>query len=311
MAKVDLFTFKQLRAVRAVSEEGTLSAAAESMGLTAPAVHTQLKVLEDHLGCKLFNRGGALGAQLTAEGQAVLDAERTINSALEGCLLNVAALRNGKAGVVVLGVVSTGKYFAPALVAQLQEHYPDIDVVLRVGNRDDIVRMLQRQSVDMAIMGRPPRAPAMNLQKIGSHPHVMIAHPEHPLADKSKTISPGELLAETFIAREDGSGTRILMIRYLDRFGDGRVYRLIEMGTNETIKQAVIAGLGIALISQHTVTEELNSGRLVTIEPAGLPIERNWFLLQRQDLVVTPAIATVHSYISDLGGSFLPVLDKS
>jgi len=88
----------------------------------------------------------------------------------------------------------------------------------------------------------------------------MIAPPEHPLADRSKAISASELLAETFIARENGSGTRILMIRYLDRFGDGRVYRLIEMGTNETIKQAVMAGLGIALISQHTVTEELNSG---------------------------------------------------
>jgi DNA-binding transcriptional LysR family regulator len=99
-----------------------------------------------------------------------------------------------------------------------------------------------------------------------------------------------------------------LLIRYLDGFGDGAPYRFIEMGTNETIKQAVIAGLGIAMISQHTVTEELKSGRLVTIEPVGLPIKRSWYLLQREDLVVTPAIANVQKFISGLNGSFLPVL---
>lgn len=305
MAKLDAVTFKQLRAVRAVAEHGTLSAAADAVGLTPPAIHTQLRILEENLQCKLMVRGGARGARLTAEGQAVLDAEYTIQNALEGCLQQVRALRDGQTGVVVLGVVSTGKYFAPKLVAMLQQHYPDIDVVLRVGNRDMIVRALQQQSIDLAIMGRPPRTPAVTVETIGSHPHVMIAAPDHPLAGKIE-ITPDDLLAQTFIAREDGSGTRILMIRYLDRIGDGATYRFIEMGTNETIKQAVIAGLGIAMISQHTVTEELKSGRLATIEPEGLPIERKWYLLQRQDLMVTPAIATVHRFISDLNGSFLP-----
>ncbi|WP_456389117.1 LysR family regulator CbbR [Profundibacter sp.] len=307
MPKPDAITFKQLRAIRAVAEHGTLSAAAEAVGLTPPAIHTQLRILEENLQCRLVDRGGAKGARLTAEGQAVLAAEHTIQNALEGCLQQVRALRNGQSGVVVLGVVSTGKYFAPGLVAMLQKHSPDIDVVLRVGNRDMIVRALQQQSIDLAIMGRPPRMPAVILSPIGSHPHVMIAPPDHPLAGKDN-ISAEELLSQTFIAREDGSGTRILMIRYLDRIGDGTMYRFIEMGTNETIKQAVIAGLGIAMISQHTVTEELKSGRLVTIEPEGLPIERKWYLLQREDLVVTPAIATVHRFISDLQGSFLPTL---
>ena len=307
MANLHAVTFKQLRAVRAVAEHGTLSAAAEAVGLTPPAIHTQLRVLEENLQCRLVDRGGALGARLTAEGRAVLDAQYTIHNALEGCMQKVRALRDGQSGVVVLGVVSTGKYFAPGLVAMLQQHYPDIDVVLRVGNRDMIVRALQQQSIELAIMGRPPRAPAVQVEQIGSHPHVMIASPDHPLAGKPD-ITPKELLAQTFIAREDGSGTRILMIRYLDRIGDGTTYRTIEMGTNETIKQAVMAGLGIALISQHTVTEELRSGRLVAIEPEGLPIERKWYLLQRDDLTVTPAIATVHKFISDLQGSFLPTL---
>jgi len=307
MAKLDAVTFKQLRAIRAVAEHGTLSAAAEAVGLTPPAIHTQLRILEENLDCKLVDRGGAQGARLTAEGQAVLDAEVTIQIALENCMQKVRALRDGQSGVVVLGVVSTGKYFAPGLVAMLQQHYPDINVVLRVGNRDAILRSLQQQSIDLAIMGRPPRAPVVETVVIGDHPHVMIAAPEHPLAGR-RDISAQELLAQTFIAREEGSGTRIMMVRYLDRIGEGIPYRSIEMGTNETIKQAVIAGLGVALISQHTVTEELRTGRLTTIESAGLPIARKWFLLHRQDLRVTPAIATVHRFISDLKGSFLPRL---
>jgi DNA-binding transcriptional LysR family regulator len=307
MPKLDAVTFKQLRAIRAVADHGTLSAAAEAVGLTPPAIHTQLRILEENLDCKLVDRGGAQGARLTAEGQAVLDAEVTIRIALENCLQKVRALRDGQSGVVVLGVVSTGKYFAPGLVAMLQQHYPDINVVLRVGNRDAILRSLQQQSIDLAIMGRPPRAPVVETVVIGDHPHVMIAAPEHPLAGQ-RDISAQELLAQTFISREEGSGTRIMMIRYLDRIGEGTPYRSIEMGTNETIKQAVIAGLGVALISQHTVTEELRTGRLTTIESAGLPIARKWFLLHRQDLRVTPAIATVHRFISDLKGSFLPKL---
>ena len=307
MPKLDAVTFKQLRAIRAVAEHGTLSAAAEAVGLTPPAIHTQLRILEENLGCKLVDRGGAQGARLTAEGQAVLRAEFTVHSALENCLQQVRALRDGQSGVVVLGVVSTGKYFAPGLVARLQQHYPGIDVVLRVGNRDMIMRALQQQALDLVIMGRPPRRPVMETVVIGDHPHVMIAPPTHPLAGQ-KNVSAKDLMAETFISREGGSGTRIMMIRYLDRIGEGTPYRSIEMGTNETIKQAVMAGLGIALISQHTVTEELNSGRLMTIESAGLPIARKWFLLHRQDLRVTPAIATVHQFISDLKGDFLPRL---
>ncbi|WP_263597014.1 LysR substrate-binding domain-containing protein, partial [Paracoccus yeei] len=119
---------------------------------------------------------------------------------------------------------------------------------------------------------------------------------------------PQDLLAETFLAREPGSGTRILMTRFLDRIGDGTPWRMVEMGTNETIKQAVIAGLGVALISQHTVTEELRSGRLVALRANGLPIQRNWFLIRREDMALSPAGQRVHDHVLALGGSFLPRL---
>ncbi|MCB1350675.1 MAG: LysR family transcriptional regulator, partial [Maritimibacter sp.] len=112
----------------------------------------------------------------------------------------------------------------------------------------------------------------------------------------------------TFIVREEGSGTRILMERFLDRIGEGRVYDITTMSSNETIKQAVMAGLGIALISQHTVVDELHSGRLVALDLPGLPIERAWYLITRADVPLSPAAQRIRAHISGMKGAFLPQL---
>jgi len=166
---------------------------------------------------------------------------------------------------------------------------------------------LNERSIDLAIMGRPPREPMVTAQAIGAHPHVMIAAPDNRLAGRD-FIEPEEILDEVIISREPGSGTRILMVRYLDRVGEGKPYETIEMGSNETIKQAVMAGLGIALISQHTVTEELKSGRLVAIQTSELPILRQWFVLHRADQALSPAMQTVWEFINDSSGRFFPSL---
>lgn len=305
MARLEAITLKQLRALRAVSEYGSITAAAEFLSLTPPAVHTQLRTLEQNLDCTLLDRSSSGGAQLTNEGRAVLDADVTIEAALDICAMKLRAYKEGRSGVVMLGVVSTGKYFAPRLVAQLRAAFPDIEVSLKISNRDGIVTALQQRSIELAIMGRPPRSPSVHAEPVGEHPHVIIAAPEHPLAGM-RGIAPQALLDETFLAREQGSGTRILMTRYLDRIGGGTPYRLVEMDSNETIKQAVIANLGIAMISRHTVTEELRSGRLVTLDADTLPIRRQWYLLHRADLNLSPTLQTVFGYISDQKGAFLP-----
>ncbi len=307
MPRIETITLKQLRALRAVSDNGSIAQAAEMLSLTPPAVHTQLRSLENNLNCTLVTRSGAAGAHLTAEGRAVLEAERVIETALQSCVEKLRALGSGQSGVVVLGVVSTGKYFAPALVADIQRQFPMIEVILKVGNRDFIISALQSRAIELAIMGRPPRNPAVTADPVGEHPHVIIAPPDHPLAGRER-VTAEDLMNETFIAREQGSGTRILMTRYLDRIGDGQLYRLIEMGSNETIKQAVMAGLGIAMISQHTVTDELRAGRLVALKGDTLPILRQWYLLHREDQEMTPTIATVRGYIMKQHGRFLPRL---
>lgn len=307
MERLDAITLKQLRALSAVFEFGSITRAAEAIHLTPPAVHTQLRQLSANLGAEMLRRGDAGKMELTEEGLLVLTAARRIDSELENCVKSVQALHDGFVGLVRLGVVSTGKYFAPALVATLKREFPDIQVDLTVGNRTQIITALDSRQIQLAIMGRPPRVPANVSEPIGPHPHIIVAAPDHPLAGLA-AVAAEDLMRETFIGREDGSGTRILMTRFLDRIGEGATYNCITMGSNETIKQAVIAGLGIALISQHTVVEELHSGRLVALNVQGLPIERAWYLLNRSDSELTAPAKRIKAHISAMKGSFLPKL---
>jgi len=299
-------TLRQLRTLAAIEDCGSLSHAAEALGLTPPAIHSQLKSLEDNIGSQLVIRGRNAPARLTGDGRALAATLARFDDTLEHALRQIGARRRGKAGVVTLGVVSTAKYFMPQLVARLQTAFPRIEVDLKVGNRDAMIAMLRGQNVDLVIMGRPPRDPPVTARVLCPHPHVIIAAPDHPLAGRHG-ISASDLLRETFLTREPGSGTRILMSRYLDRIGEGQPYRTREMGSNETIKQAVIAGLGIALISGHTVREELASGRLALIPFSGLPIMRSWYLMHYAEKVPQQAAETVRSFLqAEISGVVAP-----
>ena len=229
MASIDWITLKQLRSVAAVAEARSITGAARLLGLTPPAVHTQLRNLEDGLGCSIVEKGGTAGMVLTAEGQLVLQAFRATEVSLKSCLNRLSAMKNGLAGTVVLGVVSTGKYFAPALVAGLKKSFGNIDIELKIGNRDMILTSLNERSIDIAIMGRPPRDPPVRSSAIGLHPMILIAGPDHALAGQG-FVDADALLDQVFISREQGSGTRILMSRYLDRIGEGQPYEAIDMG---------------------------------------------------------------------------------
>ncbi|APX89088.1 LysR family transcriptional regulator [Brevirhabdus pacifica] len=308
MNLTDSVTLKQLRTLCAIRDAGSLAGAATRLNLTAPAVHTQLRKLEEQAGCLLVVRGGGAAARLTMEGVRLCEAQERIDAILAKVEAEIATLRDGHTGRVCLGVVSTGKYFAPGLVALVRRAHPGLDVVLKVGNRDEIVLLLQQGVVDLVIMGRPPRQPLVTAYTIGDHPHVMIAQPGHPLVGRRAEITAHDILSETIISREQGSGTRILMTRYLDRIGEGEPYSTIEMDSNETIKQAVMAGLGIALISQHTVIEELRAGRLARIDFGDLPILRHWFVLHDAAIEPSGAVKTVLDFVRDQHGAFLPQL---
>ncbi len=300
-------SLKQLRALQAVSRTGSFSAAASQLNLTTPAVHTQLKNLENTLGVSLAERAGSVGMKLTPFGEVINDLAERVESEFKLALREIDALRDGRMGHVGIGVVSTGKYFAPHLVASIMASHPQIDVSLHVGNREETIAAIREGRFRLAIMGRPPRDPVTTSEIIGPHPHVIVTRPDHPLAGLEHI--PNDAFAnETFLTREEGSGTRILMNRYLDRIGNGHVYKTIQMDSNETIKQSVMAGLGIAMISEHTVIEELRSGRLVRLKADGLPIIRQWFLLHPQRVRLSPCETLVMQTVSDMNGTFLPVL---
>lgn len=310
MKRLDALTLKQLRSLQLICDTGSLSAAAEAMRLTPPAVHSQIRILEDNFGCRLLDRTGPQGFRATAEGAALLRAHDRIRTALDRALTEIDALAAGQTGSVVLGAVSTAKYVMPGLVARFQRARPGIEIVLRIGNRARILAGLEAGEFDLAFMGRPPRVPEVVALTVGDHPHVLIAPPDHPLAGAG-AVPAARLLAETFILREPGSGTRILTTRFLDETGRGTVTRQVEMDSNETIKQAVRAGLGIAILSGHTVHEELATGRLIALQAAGLPILRQWFMVHRADMPPSSAARALLDWVEANRGDLLPVIDTT
>lgn len=207
-----------------------------------------------------------------------MQTQEEIDAALQRSIGRMAALEKGMSGRVVLGVVSTAKYYAPRIVAQLAKAVPDIELVLKVGNRRTTISELERGAYDLCIMGRPPRGFQPNAIPMADHPHVIIAAPDHPLVGQ-KGLTADDIVRERFILREPGSGTRVLATRFLSTsrtLGDSST---IEMDSNETIKQAVMNGLGIALLSAHTISDDFQSGRLAVLNVSGTPIARVWYLI--------------------------------
>lgn len=299
-------SLKQLRAFAALIREGSIASAADRLGVTAPAVSAQIKLLEGFVGGSLYLRGPN-GMRPTDVGAEVLEAAQDVVARVEACASRIEALRAGAAGAVSLGVVSTAKYFAPMLVAQFQREYPGVRISLRIGNRDSIARGMEHNAFDLAIMGRLPEDVPIKQDILGDHPHVLIAASDHRLAHCDE-VAPEDLLEETFLMREPGSGTRMLTLRALERWNAGAAFDLVEMGTNETIKQAVMAGLGVALISADTVQAELEQGRLVRLAAPGLPIVRQWRLIRRSDRTPSHAVAILRGFVLSRKGSYLPHL---
>ncbi|MDJ0821974.1 MAG: LysR family transcriptional regulator [Paracoccaceae bacterium] len=305
--RFDAITLKQMRALIAVSKAGSLTLAAEALHQTAPTIHSQIKNLEAAVGQPLLQRaadGG--GFRPTLIGQELLAAAQRIEANLSHAERQVQALSAGLKGHVVLGTVSTAKYFVPRLVRMLQDRAPDIEIELRVANRTDAIAALDRGEYDLAIMGRPPRKLMRDAVPLGPHPHGIVLLPDHPLA-QGDGYDPADLLSETFLSREEGSGTRLLMERFIDRLGEEREPPRVTMPSNETIKQAVLAGLGIAFLSLHTVHDELAAGRLALLRGPELPVMRHWYLIQNtQDAQATARAA---SEIAALAGAYLPKLN--
>jgi LysR family transcriptional regulator, low CO2-responsive transcriptional regulator len=300
-------TLKQLRLLRAAARGGSFAAAAAECHVTPPAVTMQMHQLEADVGLALFERSGRRFA-LTAAGREVLAAAERIEVALADCGAGLAALKSLASGRVAVGVVSTAKYFAPQMLAAFARAHPGIDIELVIGNREDTIAAFKSGRLDVAIMGRPPQDVEVESTPIGDHPQVIIAPPNHPLA-KRRSLAPQEIAGETVLMREVGSGTRSLAEGFLAQHGvKPRVG--MEIGSNETIKQAVMAGLGIAFISAHTIAAEIDDGRLIVLDLVGLPEIRHWFVVRLAAKRMMPAARTLRDFLVAEGRRFLPHAKK-
>ena len=299
-------TLRQLHSILAIRRTGKISTAAEQIGLTGPAVTLQLQQLEDQTGVSLFDRGRS-GLRPTAAGEAALRAAQDIEVRLRQLFEEIEMISEANAGQLRIGAVSTAKYFAPTLMAVFRDLHPRVNISLTVGNRGAVIEALRDYDVDIALMGRPPRDFSVRAQVFGDHPLVMIAPPGHPLA-KRDNISKDDLLTETFLVREVGSGTRSSLYIFMSDVPGWIERRHAEMTSNETIKQAVMAGIGIAFISAHTIAMELELGRLVILDVIGMPIRRQWYSVSRSDRSMSPAMASFNQFLVEQAARHLPFI---
>lgn len=295
-------TLRQLEVFLAVARRQSFTAAARELHVTQPAVSMQVKELEASCGLPLFEKVGRR-VQLTEAGEEITRCAEAIAERLQQAAGRLDGFRGLKRGTLKLGAVSTAKYFAPSLLRAFKSDYPDIAIRFSVGNREEIIRDLAANESDLVIMGRPPRELDTVAEPVARHPLVIIAAPSHPLAGRRR-IPIEDLAEENFLIREPGSGTRTAMEQAFQERGAS--YRAsMEMSSNETIKQAVMAGMGISLISAHTVGLEIATGRLVVLDVIGLPILRNWFVIHLTRKQLSPIAAAFRDLLLEKGARII------
>ena len=299
-------TLRQLQSLLSIKRTGKISVSAQELGLTGPAITLQLKQMEEQLGIPLFDRSRE-GMRPTVAGEAALRAARDIEIRLRGLFDEIDTIRDAQSGRIAIGAVSTAKYFAPALMAAFRAKHPGVEITLTIGNRFAIIDALREYEIDIALMGRPPRDFGVRAQFFGDHPLVIIAAPDHPLA-KRHSLSKEDLLAEPFIVRESGSGTRSSLDIFMSDVAGWTDLRHTEMTSNETIKQAVMAGMGIAFISAHTIAMELELKRLKILDVDGMPIRRQWYAVSRTDREPNPMMRAFNDFLVSDGARHLPFI---
>ncbi len=295
-------TLRQLRVFEAVARRLSFSRAAEELHLTQPAVSMQIKQLEEAAGLPLFERIGKK-VYLTEAGGELARRARLVAQQLREADEALAALRGVRGGRLNIAVVSTAKYVAPSLIALFRQRHPAVKLKLGVHNRQMVLRQLQENEVDLAIMGLPPQELPAVAQAFAKHPHIIVAAPVHPLA-KKRRIRPAQLADEEFLIRESGSGTRGAMERFFAAHGV-TVKGMLEMSSNETIKQATMASMGIAFLSAHTVGLELSIGRLVKLDVVGLPVIRQWHVVHLENKRLSPAAEAFREFLLKEGAKLI------
>jgi LysR family transcriptional regulator, low CO2-responsive transcriptional regulator len=301
-------TFRQLQIFVAVAERLSLARVAEQLHLTPSAISFQIKQIEEQAGFALFERIGKK-VSLTDAGSVLLTYARVVLQSLHDADQAMLALKGVRGGRIKLGLVSTAKYIVPHMIARFREQYSDVAVLLRDANRREILDMLTSGEIDLAVMGQPPDGADVSAERFADHPSVIIAPAEHPLRNRDR-LPASALAQEWFVIREEGAGTRTLTDDFFRSAGFlPRV--AMESSSNETIKQSVIAGMGLALISQHTISLELSLGFVTILPVAGFPLMRSWFVAHRRTLPLLPIQARLRDFLIEQGQSVIDGISRN
>jgi DNA-binding transcriptional LysR family regulator len=269
-------TLRQLQVFEAIVRLGSFTRAAEELFLTQPTVSMQTKKLADVMGLELFEHVGR-NITPTEAGMELYSACRQVFESLANLEMKLADLKGLKRGHLRIGVITTAKYLAPEMLGQFSRLYPGIELSLKVTNRDRIIERLHANEDNLYITGLPDEDLDIEVFPFAPNPLVVIAPREHPLVGR-KNVSLKEVSKEPFIMREPGSGTRDATLRLFNAHGCRPRVRM-ELGSNEAIKHAVVGGLGLSVLSLHTLLMEGTKGPVAILNVKDFPIMRQWFIV--------------------------------
>ncbi len=289
-------TLKQLKIFEAVAETQSYTRAAEKLNMTQPAVSMQMKQLEETIGLHLFERQGkkivitSIGARMREHEKKILLRFSRLHE-----FLNVLQDKDEK---ITISAATTANHFVTHMMADFSRHHPNVNITLDITNRETLVSQLQSYDPDFVIMGEPPKKLDLDYQQIMENPLVVIASVDHPFVgnERSKKISMREIIEMPFVVREEGSGTKAAIRRHF-KANKLNFVSSYEMSSNESIKHAVVAGLGLGIVALHTIKLELEAKKLVILNVENFPLERYWNLVSRKGKRLSPVALEFQDFI--------------
>lgn len=289
-------TLRQLEILLAVHQQRSVTVAADALHLTQPTVSMQLKKLADAIGMPLYYQVGKT-LQFTEAGELAVQSAKEVMDSFERLDMTLTNMRGLTAGTLKLSVVTTAKYFIPHLIADFCRLYPQIDVRFKVGNRQQIVDRMEQGDDDFCVFSHPPKSDAYELIEFLPNRLVAIAPQDHPLSSK-KHISWKAFCEAPFLMRESGSGTRYAIEEHVKRFRE-RLNVRMTIESNEAIKHSVMSGLGVSILSEHTLTFGGQSG-LSVLNIKELPIHTNWYLVRIKNKPLSPIAEALLSFVKQM-----------
>ena len=295
-------TLRQLKVFEAVARHLSFSRAADELHLTQPAVSTQIRKLEEHAENALFEQFGKK-IFLTPAGSELLQISRAIIQQFEAAEIAMTQFKGVSGGKLNVGVISAGDYFFPRLLVEFASRHRGVTLNFTVHNRDGLLTHINDNLTDLAVMVRPPTDLDTVNRPFAPHPYVIVAAPSHPLVGQP-SIPMSTLMCEPFVVRERGSDTWHSME---EGFGDvlRDINIAMEIRSTETIKQAVIAGMGVSFLSAHTIRQEMKSGSLRVLDVQGFPLMLHWYVVHKRTKRLPPVAQAFKDFLLNDGAALI------